>query len=118
MKFLSVFLVLTFLWMSATLVTDAVWDGPYYAYADVYTTGNTIIGNTKARGTGSGRNASYMCSIGMEVTPVSGSNINGSFSDGVNHSRSRGAIMYADSSSWGSDNNNGTWHASDSDSDQ
>ena len=32
MKFLSVFFVLTFLWMSATLVTDAVWDGPYYAY--------------------------------------------------------------------------------------
>lgn len=105
MKVLSALFVLILLCMSATLITDAVWDGPYYAYADVYTTGNTIIGNTKARGTSVVRNASYMCSIGMEVTPVSGSNINGSFSDGVSHSRSRGATMYADSSSWGSDNN-------------
>ncbi len=118
MKFLGFLFALILLWMSATPITDAVWDGPYYAYADVYTTGNTIIGNTKARGTGVVQDGSYMCSIGMEVTPVSENNITGSFSDGVSHSRSKGATMYADSSSWGSDNNNGTWSASDSDSDQ
>ncbi|MDE0011765.1 MAG: hypothetical protein OXU36_11495 [Candidatus Poribacteria bacterium] len=116
MKFLRVFFVLMFLLMSFTVFTDAVWHGPYYASADVSIHGNWIIGDAQARGTGVVRNGSYMCSIGMAVPSVSGNNINGSFSDGVGHMRLRtGQMMFADSSSWGSDNNGNHWHANDAD---
>lgn len=114
MRALSVFFILMLLSMSFTVFTDAVWHGPYYAYADVSVHGNWLIARTKARGTGVVRNGSYMCSIGMAVTPVSGNNINGAFSDGVSHMRLRNnQMMCADSSSWGSDNNGNHWSATD-----
>ena len=114
MKILSVFFVLMFLLMSFTAFTDAVWDGPYYAYANVDVQGNWLLADTKARGTALVRNGSYMCSIGMEVVPVSDSNIDGAFSDGVSHMRLRNAQkMCADSDSWGSDNRDKHWSATD-----
>lgn len=114
MKYLTAFFVVMFLLMSFTVFTNAVWDGPYYAYANIDVEGNWLIAKTKARGTALVRDGSYMCSIGMEVDPVSDNEINGAFSDGVSHMRLRNnKKMCADSSSWGSDNKDKHWSATD-----
>ena len=117
MKILCIFLVLTLLLMSFIVFTDTVFsdkDGPYTATADVGVANDWIIGNAGAEGSSDVRNGSYMCSIAMEVSPVSSNNINGNFSDSVSHMRSRGAEMFANSDSWGSDINGKHWHATES----
>lgn len=122
MKVLCVFFVLMLLSMSFTVFTDTVFsdqDGPYTASATVSIEDNWIIGGAGASGSDDVRNGSYMCSIGMEVSPVSDNDINGDFSDSVSHMRLRtDKTMYANSDSWGSDINGNNWHASDSDSGQ
>ena len=114
MKVLCVFLVLMLLSMSFIIFTDTVFsgqDGPYAAAANVSIEDNWIIGGAGAAGSSDVRNGSYMCSIGMEVSPASDNNINGDFADSVSHMRFRGAKMFANSDSWGSDINGNHWHA-------
>lgn len=126
MRFLIGFLILMFLCVGLVYYSNAQgkmpkmkWDGPYYAACVAKRAKNSLTGWAKARSTPAGRNGSYMCSMGMDVMPVSGSNIDGDFSDGVSHAKPiHAGPLYADSSSWGSDKNNGTWAATVSDSAQ
>ncbi len=124
MRVLSVFLILMVFFVGTVLFVQAAkkqpknkWDGPYNASCVAERIGNTLSGWAKARGTGAVRNGYYMCSMGMDVTPDSDSNLRGTFFGSVKHSKSiGGGTLYADSSSWGSDRHANTWAATVSDS--
>lgn len=122
MKNLSVFSILIVFFVGAVLFVQASkqpknkWDGPYNASCVAERNGASISGWAKARGTGAVRNGSFMCSMGMRVTPDSSSGLDGTFSGGVRYSGSAHGTLYADSSSWGSDRHANTWSATVSDS--